>query len=94
MKDIHRYIMADNSKSVADDVIRNIKGLMNSLKDLPNRGNRVRELEQIGFQQYRELHYNPYRIIYSVEDDTVFIHIVLDSRRDIQSILLSSLIRP
>jgi toxin ParE1/3/4 len=92
MRDIHYYIAHDNTKDVADAVILKIKGLISSLKELPNRGNYVKELSSIGSKQYRELHYKPYRIVYSVEND-IFVHAVIDGRRDVYSALINRLIQ-
>lgn len=51
------------------------------------------ELFDIGVLEFRELHHNPYRIIYSVESATVYVHCVLDGRRDIETILQERLLR-
>ena len=58
---------------------------------LPNRGRVVPELLHTGISQYRELISAPWRIVYRVENKQVMIMAVLDSRRDLQTVLLNRL---
>ena len=58
---------------------------------LPNRGRIVPELLHTGISQYRELISAPWRIIYRVERQRVMVMAVLDSRRDLQAVLLNRL---
>ncbi|MDO8262048.1 MAG: type II toxin-antitoxin system RelE/ParE family toxin [Gallionella sp.] len=60
---------------------------------LPNRGRIVPELLHTGISQYRELISAPWRIIYRVESQRVMVMAVLDSRRDLQTVLLGRLAR-
>lgn len=60
---------------------------------LPNRGRVVPELLHTGISQYRELVSAPWRIVYRVVDRQVLIMAVLDSRRDLQTVLLNRLAR-
>ncbi|MDR2868991.1 MAG: type II toxin-antitoxin system RelE/ParE family toxin [Deferribacteraceae bacterium] len=89
LKEISSYITINNSADIADNVIAEIKKLIASLKELPNRGSYVKELEEAGNDRYRQLHYKPYRIIYTVDDGKgiVFIHTIIDGRRDLNTVL-------
>lgn len=60
---------------------------------LPNRGRVVPELLHTGVSQYRELISAPWRIVYRVDNRQVLIMAVLDSRRDLQTVLLGRLAR-
>jgi toxin ParE1/3/4 len=60
---------------------------------LPNRGRVVPELLHTGISQYRELLSAPWRIVCRVENRQVLIMSVLDSRRDLQAVLLGRLAR-
>ena len=51
------------------------------------------ELRAVGVQHYRELVERPWRIVYRTEATRVLVLAVLDSRRDLQSLLLERLIR-
>jgi toxin ParE1/3/4 len=57
------------------------------LRQFPHRGVVPRELEAIGVTDYRQILSGPNRIIYRVMDDAVIVFIVVDGRRDLQSLL-------
>ena len=59
-----------------------------SLEQFPERGRLLPELIDSGITQYRELISAPWRIIYRIEQQEVFVTAVLDSRRDLQTLLL------
>jgi len=52
------------------------------------------ELERIGVYDYREVFFKPYRIIYQISGSEVYVHCVLDGRRDMQTLLQQRLLRP
>ena len=56
-------------------------------------GNYPPELERINLYNFREIHSNPYRIIYEVMDKIIYIHCILDGRRDVVSILQERVIK-
>ena len=60
---------------------------------LPNRSRVVPELLHTGIAQYRELISAPWRIVYRVGHRQVLIMAVLDSQRDLQTVLLGRLAR-
>jgi toxin ParE1/3/4 len=51
------------------------------------------ELRGTGIKKYLGIHYKPYRIIYEVKKEIVYIHSVLDGRRNIQEILSERILR-
>jgi hypothetical protein len=57
------------------------------------RGRIVPELRAVGVLHYRELMERPWRIVYRIGASHVLVLAVLDSRRDLQSLLLERLIR-
>ena len=59
---------------------------------LPNRGRLVPELKDQGILQYRELIHPPWRIIYRISENKVYVLSVLDARRNIEDILLKRLL--
>ena len=91
--DIHRYVALHDSPADAAHVIDRLENLCLRLADLPLRGHVPPELERIGVTGFREVHFKPYRVIYEVVGREVFIHCVLDGRRDMQSLLERRLLR-
>ena len=58
-----------------------------SLKDLPERGPRPPELAALGIQEYRELFFKPYRIIYRVRRKMIYVYLIADGQRDMRDLL-------
>lgn len=90
---IYKYVTINDSVEKAEYLIKNIEDRIYKLASLPNRGHYPPELERIDIQEYREIHFKPYRIIYTIEDTEAFIHCVLDGRRDLSDLLQKRLIR-
>jgi toxin ParE1/3/4 len=91
--DIYRYVATHDSAEKAAYVLEQLETLCARLADLPLRGHIPPELDRIGVTSYREVHFKPYRVIYEVIGQDVFVHCVLDGRRDMQSLLERRLLR-
>ena len=89
-KNIIEY-MADDSPSNAFKIFKTIKQKTSSLYTFPERGRIVPELRGQGILQYRELIISPWRILYRISEKSVYVLSVLDSRRNIEDILLKRL---
>jgi toxin ParE1/3/4 len=46
----------------------------------------------LGIREYRETFFKPYRIVYHVDGHLVFISLIADGRRDMQSLLARRLL--
>ena len=90
LTEIVEYIAQD---SVADAlaILQKLETKAALLITLPDRGRIVPELLHTGISQYRELVSAPWRIVYRVDKKQVLIMAVLDSRRDLQTVLLNRL---
>lgn len=91
--DIYRYVEIHDSVEKAAYVLEQLEPLCSRLAELPMRGHIPPELDRIGVTNYREVHFKPYRVIYEVIGQDVFVHCVLDGRRDMQSLLERRLVR-
>ena len=91
--DIYHYIALYDSVENADYVLNQLEALCSRLTELPKRGHVPPELNRIGVSNYREVNFKPYRVIYEVVRQGVFVHCILDGRRDIPSLLERRLIR-
>lgn len=87
---IAEYIHHD-SEQAAIAVILAIEERAASLRTFPERGRTVPELEQTGKRGYRELIFQPWRIIYKVKPRSVVVTAVLDGRRKVADFLLQIL---
>jgi toxin ParE1/3/4 len=77
----------------AGKVLARLKSAAESLKTAPERGRLAPELLQHGLPVWRELIVRPHRILYRIDGRTVSVLAALDSRRDLEDILLERLIR-
>ncbi|GBE07594.1 MAG TPA: type II toxin-antitoxin system RelE/ParE family toxin [Gammaproteobacteria bacterium] len=91
--DIYHYIAFHDSVENADYVLDQLESLCSRLTDLSERGHVPPELVRIGVTNYKEVNFKPYRVIYEVIRQDVFIHCILDGRRDMPSLLERRLIR-
>ena len=92
LKQIIDYIATD-SPGNASQILKKLKQKASSLHTLPEHGRIVPELQGQGIQIYRELIVAPWRIIYRITDTTVFVLSVIDSRQNIEDVLLNRLIK-
>ncbi len=91
--DIYRYIALNDCLESADYLLDQLESLCSRLTDQPERGHIPPELDRIGITIYREVSFKPYRVIYEVIRQGVFVHCIFDGRRDIPSLLERRLIR-
>jgi plasmid stabilization system protein ParE len=92
LEEIINYIASD-SVSNALSVLEKLELKAVTLVSQADPGRLVPELSHIDVSQYHELIEKPWRVIYRIEASKVFILAVLDSRRDLSSVLLQRLIR-
>ena len=86
------YIKQDSARS-ARKVYKQIKDKAHSGNFFPFRGRVVPELQRQGITIYRELVENPWRIMYKIENDTVYIMAIFDARQNVEELLLQKLLR-
>ncbi|MGD0521433.1 MAG: type II toxin-antitoxin system RelE/ParE family toxin [Terracidiphilus sp.] len=87
LRDLHAFISKNDSKENADYVAREIVRAALALRDFPNRGAHPPELLRMGNRSYRQLFFKPYRILYRIRANIVFIALIADGRRDMDSLL-------
>jgi toxin ParE1/3/4 len=92
LKQIIDYIALERPAN-ALQIIGKIKQKASGLYTLPDRGRIIPELKEQGIHIYREIIVPPWRIIYRISDTTVFVLSVIDSRRNVEDILLNRLIK-
>ena len=86
------YIARDSPIN-AGKVLAQLQSKAESLTMTPERGRLVPEILRHGLAVWRELIVRPYRILYRIEGQTVYVLADLDSRRDLEDLLLERLVR-
>ena len=87
LNELYDYIAVHDSPRKADYVLKRIEKIFSTLSEFPERGVYPKELLKLGIREYREIFFKPYRIIYRVMDKNVYVLLIVDGRRDMQSLL-------
>ena len=91
LNEIVTYI-GQNNPQTALKIMERIQKKINTLYRFPNRGGYVPELLSKNIKDYRQLVDDPWEIIYKIVDDNVTILTIIDSRRNLQDILINKLL--
>jgi toxin ParE1/3/4 len=92
LEEIVDWIAGHDGPARAQHVLDRIAAAVDALKQFPERGPHPAELAALGIREYRETFFKPYRIIYHVGGGHVFISLIADGRRDMQSLLARRLL--
>ncbi len=87
LNELYDYITVHDSPRKANYVLEQIEKTFSTLSEFPERGVYPKELLKLGIREYREIFFKPYRIIYRVMDKNVYVLLIVDDRRDMQSLL-------
>ncbi len=87
LEDIYQYVAIHDAPGKADRLLTNSEKVFSRLSEYPERGVYPRELSAMGIREYREVFFKPYRLIYRIMGDKVYILLIVDGRRDMQSLL-------
>ena len=87
LDELYDYIAVHDAPRKADYVLKQIEKAFTKLSEFPERGAYPKELLALGIREYREVFFKPYRIIYRVMDKNVYVLLIVDGRRDMQSLL-------
>ena len=91
--DIYIYIARHDSILNAETLHIKLEDKCASLKENLERGHEVPELKRVFVESFREIHFKPYRIIFQIVSETVYIHAVVDGRRELQWFLERRMLR-
>jgi toxin ParE1/3/4 len=92
LENIHDYIAQFDSVANADHVLDQLMVTVESLARFPERGSFPHELSVLGIKEHRQTSFKPYRVIYRVIGRQVIIYLIVDGRRDMQSVLARRLL--
>ena len=91
--DIYDYIAKKDTLQNAEYVLDNLESLILSLEETPERGHYPPELSIQGIKEFKEVVFKPYRAIYEVIGSKIIVHLCVDGRRDMITLLERRLIR-
>jgi len=92
LESIHDYVAEFDCVANANHVLDQLLRVVESLERFPERGNYPKELAALGIKEYRQVAFKPYRVIYRVTGSGVVVYLIVDGRRDMQSVLARRLL--
>jgi toxin ParE1/3/4 len=87
LEELYNYIAQHDSPRKAEAVLDRLDALLGELTESPDRGTHPKELITLGIREYRQVFFKPYRVIYRVIGNEVYIMLIADGRRDMQTLL-------
>ena len=90
---LRSYIVKNFSIKIWRNTYVKLKESIRNLQNFPQAGVIPEELEKLNLSQYRQIISGLNRIIYEVRQDTIYIHVIVDSRRDMNALLTRRLLR-
>jgi toxin ParE1/3/4 len=87
LESLYDYIAEFDCLANANSVLDRLGRVVSDLAHFPERGSYPKELLALGIKEYRQTSFKPYRVIYRVLDRQVLIYLIVDGRRDMQSLL-------
>jgi plasmid stabilization system protein ParE len=93
LKEIKSYLTRQFSTASWQQTYDSLKQALRRIETQPYAGSMPEEIERLNLSQYRQVVCGMNRIIYEVRDKTIYVHIIADTRKNLQSLLLKSLIQ-
>ena len=93
LEELYDYVALHDAPRKAEHLLERIEKTFSSLSESPERGAYPKELLALGIRDYREIFFKPYRVIYRVMADTVYVLMIVDGRRDMQTLLQRRLLK-
>lgn len=92
LKELRLYIIKRFGKTAWQGSYTKIKLAINNLARFPRTGSIPEELEHLNMEQYRQIISGLNRIIYEVRGQTIYVHLIADTRQNMKSLLIRRLL--
>jgi toxin ParE1/3/4 len=89
LENLFDYLAVHDSPVRALQVLDGIEQVLAALADFLERGVYPPELVAVGVREYREVFFKPYRVIYRLIGDAVYVALIADGRRNRQALLFT-----
>ena len=93
LKDLRSYLVKNFSSEVWRETYGKLKEATRHLQDFPLSGSVPDEMGKFGLTRFRQVVSGRTRIIYEVRQDRIYIHMIVDVRRDMTALLTRRLLR-
>ena len=92
LESIYDYIAEHDTPARANYVLDRLMSAVDGLSTVPEQGSFPKELLALGIKDYRQVFFKPYRVIYRAIGQRIYIYLIADGRRDMQSLLARRLL--
>jgi toxin ParE1/3/4 len=93
LEEIYEYIAKHDAPQKAEQVLARIERTFKGLSESPERGAYPKELLTLGIREYRQIFFKPYRVIYRIMGDRVYVLLIANGRRDMETLLQRRLLQ-
>ena len=93
LKELKHYVIRRFGGETWQATLGKLKESIHTLQTHPHAGKVPDELRTLNSGQYRQIVSGMNRVIYEIRQETIYIHIVCDSRRDMQGLLNRRMMR-
>ncbi len=91
--EIYKHVYFNDCEESANKLYSKLVDKIKSFRNFPNREHIPPELKFLGIEDFLEIYKKPFKIIYQIIGKEVFVHCVLEGRRDMQQLSHERLIR-
>ena len=89
--ELKNYVLHGFSQKVWQECYSNLKKSIKRIQLFPESGNIPPELVALNFTQYRQVISGMNRIVYETQRNVIYIHIICDTRKDLNALLFRRL---
>jgi len=93
LKELRTWLIKQFSTQTWQSTYTSLKSATRHLGTQPYSGSIPEEIEKLHLSQYRQILSGMNRIIYEVRDQTVYVHIIADTRKKLPALLMKRLLQ-
>ena len=93
LRELKSYLVENFGQAAWRESYTQIKETIARIAAYPKLGGIPDELVTLNLVQYRQVLSGMNRIIYELRGDTAFVHVICDTRKDLQTLLTSRILR-
>ncbi|CAI8939649.1 toxin ParE1/3/4 [Pseudomonas sp. IT-P253] len=93
LKGLRTYLIKQFSTQTWQSTYANLKVAIRHLGTQPYAGSIPEEIEKLNLSQYRQILSGMNRIIYEVREQTIYVHIIADTRKSLPTLLMKRLLQ-
>jgi toxin ParE1/3/4 len=87
LDELYAQRIVQGSSEQAERLLDGVEDALRGLSETPGRGVTPPELLPLGTVDYQEVRFDSYRVVYRVTGTDVFVLLITDGRRDLQTLL-------